>query len=109
MQDLEEWKTRSREELAEHQKQITELSMANLDAEIEKWKNGPPGRTKAPGATPVAESNKEGDGGDNTPEGPREGNEVVEDEDDETGAMLIEDDEERVPVGDAEVNKLVTV
>lgn len=109
MQDLEEWKSRSREELAEHQKQITELSMANLDAEIEKWKNGPPGRTKAPDATPVAEPNKEVDGGDNAPEGPREANEVVEDEDDETGAMLIEDDEERVTVGDPEVNKLVSV
>jgi len=95
--------------LAELQKQITELSMANLDAEIEKWKNGPPGRTKAPGATPVAESNKEGDGGDDVPEGPREANEAVEDEDDESGAMLVEEDEERVTVGDAEVNKLVSV
>lgn len=82
--------------------------MANLDAEIEKWKNGPLGRTKAPGATPVAETNKEGDG-DNAPEGPREASEVVEDEDDETGAMLVEEDEERVTVGDAEVNKLVSV
>lgn len=82
--------------------------MANLDAEIEKWKNGPPGRTKAPLG---AGSNKEGDGNDNAPEeGPREANEVVEDEDDEPGAMLVEDDEERVAIGDAEVNnKLVTV
>lgn len=111
LQDLEEWKLRSREELAEQQKQITELSMASLDAEIEKWKNGPPGRNKAPGATPVAESNTEMEmeGGDGVPEGPQEASEVVEDEDDETGAMLIEDDEERVTVGDPEVNKLVTV
>lgn len=108
LQDLEEWKLRSREELAEQQKQITELSMASLDAEIEKWKNGPPGRNKAPGATPVAESNTEVEGGDGVLEGPQEASEVVEDEDDETGAMLIEDDEERVTVGDPDVNKLVT-
>ena len=109
LQDLEAWKIRSREELAEHQKKITELSMANLDAEIEKWKNGPPGRSKPSGATLGAELNKEGEGGDTVVQEPKEGNEVVEDEDDETGAMLIEEDEERVTVGDTEVNKLVSV
>jgi pinin len=108
-EDLEAWKVRSREELAEQQKQITELSEANLNAEIEKWKNGPPGRNKAPGASLGAESNNEGGVGDTVVEEPKEGNEVVEDEDDETGAMLIEEDEERVTVGDTEVNKLVSV
>lgn len=83
--------------------------MANLDAEIEKWKNGPPGRAKASGATLVAEPNKEVDGGDTVIEEPKGGNDVVEDDDDEAGAMLIEEDEERVTVGDTEVNKLVTV
>lgn len=86
-----------------------EFSMVNLDVEIEKWKNGFFGWIKVFGVIFVVELNKEGDGGDNIFEGFREGNEVVEDEDDEIGVMFIEDDEERVLVGDVEVNKLVIV
>lgn len=101
MQDLAAWKIRSREELAERQQQITELGMANLNAEIENWKNGPPGRSKASSTTLGAESNTEGNGIDTVIEEPKEGNEVVEDE---TGTMPVEEDEERLTVGNVEVN-----
>lgn len=107
-QELAEWKTRSREELSECQRQISELNMANLDVEIERWKNGPPGRSKVSSDILTAEANTVGDGDDKVLEQAGEGIDVVEDEDDETGAMVIED-EERVISEEAETNKLISV
>ncbi|XP_024401629.1 uncharacterized protein [Physcomitrium patens] len=107
-QDLEEWKARSREELSECQKRISELSMENLDADFERWKDGPPGRTEVSNNKLAAEANTGVESGDNIPEQPGEGDEIVEDKHDDTGAILV-DEHERVKIEDAGTNKLVNV
>jgi pinin len=106
-QDLQEWTIRTREELTEYQKQISEVSTANLDAEIERWKNGPSGRSKNTSDTILVEADMESDVANDSKEQLVEGLESVEDEDDEAGPTLVEE-EDRVTLSNVEVKKVMT-
>lgn len=106
LQDLQEWTIRTRKELTEYQKQISEVSTANLDAEIERWKNGPSGRSKNISDTILAEADMENDVANDSKEQLVEGLENVDDEDDEAGPMLMEE-EDRVTLSNVEVKKVM--
>lgn len=106
LQDLQEWTIRTREELTEYQKQISEVSTANLDAEIERWKNGPSGRSKNTSDTTMVEADMESDVANDSKEQLVEGLESVEDEDDEAGPTLVEE-EDRVTLSSVEVKKVM--
>jgi phage host-nuclease inhibitor protein Gam len=107
LQDLQEWTIRTREELTEYQKQISEVSTANLDAEIERWKNGPSGRSKNTSDTIMVEADMESDVANDSKQQLVEGLESVEDEDDEAGPTLVEE-EDRVTLSNMEVKKVMT-
>ena len=107
LQDLQEWTIRTREELTEYQKQISEVSTANLDAEIERWKNGPSGRSKNTRDTIMVEADMESDVANDSKQQLVEVLESVEDEDDEAGPTLVEE-EDRVTLSNMEVKNVMT-
>lgn len=108
-QDLEEWKAKCRGDLNEYQKKMTEDSMASMDAELERWKNGPSGRSNNTANIASAEGDGERQGGEAVQEQVREsskGNESLVEEDDDRGAMFMED-EERFIGGAHDDNKVI--